>query len=540
VRITWIGAAAVVILAFAAQSARASERLQSPAGLRHWDKANAYNGYTLFAPMRSTTTYLIDMEGTVVNKWKGDYSPGHAVYLLDNGHLLKCARNSNNQDFHGGGLGGMIREFDWGGNLVWEFTYSAPKHCQHHDIQPLPNGNMLILAWEKKSQAEAIAAGRDPELLAGGELWPDHVVEVKPDGKSGGQIVWEWHVWDHLIQDFDETKANYGVVADHPERIDINFVGRSTQIAPAEMRRLKALGYVGGEEPEEDRPQRRGGPGPGKDFADWNHTNSIDYNAELDQIILSVLGFSEVWIIDHSTTTDEAAGRSGGRCGKGGDLLYRWGNTQAYRAGGAADQLLFAQHDARWIPAGSPGAGHILVFNNGRGRPGEEYTSIDELVPPLNKDGTYARDAGGAYGPVKPCWTYASPSKTDFFAGHISGAQRLPNGDTLICSGEKGRLFEVNPGGDVVWEFVSSFGGEIGRHGPPPGPRRGARSRPRPPRQEAPGEGRFHAGRGDAPPGGRPPRGGPRRPGGHRDEQNAIFRATRLAPSHPGLQGRGF
>ena len=161
--------------------------------LRH--EGGAFEGYTLFAPLRSTTTYLIDMRGTVVHEWKGDYPPGHAVYLLDNGHLLKCARGPDRGAFHGGGLGGLIREFDWDGNLVWEFSYSDDKRCQHHDIEPLPSGNVLILAWEKKTNAEAIAAGRDPELLDGGELWPDQVVEVKAEGKRGGKVVWEWHVW---------------------------------------------------------------------------------------------------------------------------------------------------------------------------------------------------------------------------------------------------------------------------------------------------------------------------------------------------------
>ena len=499
-------------------------------------ESGASDGYTLFAPLRSTTTYLIDLRGTVVHKWKGDYPPGHAVYLLDNGHLLKCARGPEDGGFHGGGLGGLIREFDWDGNLVWEFAYSDDRRCQHHDIEPLPNGNVLILAWERKTKAEAIAAGRDPELLAGGELWPDHVIEVRPDGKRGGKIVWEWHVWDHLIQDFDETKANYGTVEDHPELIDLNFVRsalRNVQLPPDELRRLRSLGYVGGS-PE---------PDPGKGFADWNHTNSIAYNAELDQIILSVLGFNEIWIIDHSTTTNETAGHAGGKCGKGGDLLYRWGNPKAYRAGSAEDQQLFAQHDARWVPAGSPGAGHILVFNNGRGRPGEQFTSVDELIPPLNMNGIYSRDAGRAYGPTTPCWSYASASKTDFYAAHISGAERLPNGNTMICSGEKGRLFEVTPGGETVWEYVSPLGGEIGPPGPPPGHRHETGPRPRPPGPDGRRASRPpRRGNRAAPPAGPSRPGGPGRPHGGppggRDESNAMFRAARLPPDHPGLRGR--
>ena len=86
------------------------------------------------------------------------------------------------------------------------------------------------------------------------------------------------------------------------------------------------------------------------------HTNAVAYNAELDQIMLSIHAFSEVWIIDHGTTTEEAASHSGGKRGKGGDLLYRWGNPRAYRTGTNVDQRLFAQHNAHWIPEGLPGA----------------------------------------------------------------------------------------------------------------------------------------------------------------------------------------
>ena len=130
--------------------------------------------------------------------------------------------------------------------------------------------------------------------------------------------------------------------------------------------------------------------------------NSVDYNAALDQIVVSVHEFSEIWIIDHSTTTAEAAGHTGGRSGKGGDLLYRWGNPRVYRAGTKADQTLFAQHNAQWIPRGLPGEGHMLVFNNGGQRPDGSYSSVDELVLPVDGQGRYTREPGASYGPKKP------------------------------------------------------------------------------------------------------------------------------------------
>ncbi len=483
----------------------------------------AYPGYTLFAPLNSTTTYLIDIQGQLAHSWSSEYVPGQAVYLLEDGSLLRCGRQPGNRHFGGGGIGGHIERLAPDGTVLWEYVCADASRCQHHDIEPLPNGHILLIAWEKKTREQVLAAGRDPEQASDSGLWPDCLLEVAPEGTSGGKIVWQWHVWDHLVQDIDKDKANYGVVADHPELMDLNYSRRGPRITSEEIERLRALGYVGGADAEEaeDTEQEPGfGPGGGRGpggpdmGADWCHTNAVAYNAELDQIALSVHNFSEVWIIDHSTTTQEAAGHSGGRQGKGGDLLYRWGNPRTYSAGDATDQVLFAQHDVRWIPAGSPGAGHLMVFNNGVGRLDGQYSSVVEFAPPVSATGSYRLKRGQAFGPANATWEYTAADKQDLFSRSISGAQRLPNGNTLVCSGEEGRLIEVDASGKTVWEYVNPYierggpGGGFGsgHHGPG-----GHRSRGGPP-----GEGRRKG-----PPGG---------PGG------GLFRATRFAPDHPGLR----
>jgi hypothetical protein len=374
-----------------------------------------YDGYNLFASLTSTETYLMDNDGGIVKTWTSSYRPGLCAYFLEDGTLLRTA-NTNDTTFNVGGAGGRIEQYDWDGNLIWSYDYSTSAHRQHHDIERLPNGNILMIAWELKSQAEAVAAGRDGSLLTDGELWPDTIIEVQPDGTTGGSIVWQWHVWDHLIQDYDSTKANYGVVADHPEKINLNYV-------------------LNGQ-------------------ADWTHINSVDYNAQLDQILVSVHNFSEVWVINHNTTTAQAAG-------SGGDLLYRWGNPQAYDRGSSSDQQVFSQHDAEWIESGLPGEGDILIFNNGLGRTGGNYSSVDQIMPPVNPDGSYTLLSGWAYGPQTPAWTYTSTPVTDFYAERISGAQRLANGDTLICEGTTGRMFEVTSDGTIVWEY--DYDGEVFR-----------------------------------------------------------------------------
>ncbi len=375
------------------------------------DDVGSFAGYTLFGTFQASGTYLIDMRGRIVNSWSSDYQPGMSIYLLPGGDLIRCG-NARNSVFPAGGAGGVVERFSWSGERLWFFQHSSDKYCLHHDIEVMPNGNILMISWELKTKEEAIAAGRDPEDLRNGVLWPLKIIEVDP--AQGSKIVWEWHSWDHLIQDFDETKANYGKVEDHPERIDINW--------------------------------SNGG------INDWHHTNAIDYNANLDQVMVSIRGFDEIWILDHTTNTKQASRHTGGRYGMGGDLLYRWGNPAAYRAGTAADRRLFKQHDAHWIPDGLSGAGNIMIFNNGPGRPGGDASSVDEIVPPVDRQGRYPR-TGAAWGPKDPVWSYSAPNPTDFFSGFVSGAQRLQNGNTLICSGWNGHFFEITPAKKMVWEY---------------------------------------------------------------------------------------
>jgi len=383
---------------------------------------DAFNGYTLFSPEYSTKTFVINKQGEIVHIWVSDYVQGLGLLLLEDGDLLRTTLPYHNPVFIAGGVTGGVELFNWNGTKLWNFTYSNTQHCLHHSIDMLPNGHILMVGWEYKTAEEAIVAGRNPDTLPVGELWPDHVIEVERTGTSQGTIVWEWHVWDHLIQDFDSTKQNYGIVEQHPELIDINY-----------------------------------GDIVGKERADWNHINSIDYNEQFDQILLSARHQHEIWVIDHSTTTEEAAGHTGGRSGKGGDLLYRYGNPEIYRAGNISDRQLFGQHDAQWIVGGCPGEGHILIFNNGQGRPDGQYSSVDELIPPVDENGSYYLEPGSAYGPQKPVWSYIANNPFDFFAGYLSSAQRLPNGNTLICDGDHGVFFEVTSEKKTVWMYHNTI-----------------------------------------------------------------------------------
>ena len=383
---------------------------------------DAFIGYTLFAPMPYHVTYLIDNNGLLVHSWECEDRPRFAARLLETGNLLRSSMRGENPDFPGGGSGGIVQEIAWDGSIVWEFEYSSDQYLLHHDIKNLPNGNVLMIAWEYKSGREAIEAGRDPDLLPSNKLWPDYIIEVEPDGQSGGNIVWEWHIWDHLIQDFDPAKENYGVVGDHPELLDINYDPRT---------------------------------GPNYGGADWNHMNSIDYNQELDQILVSAHTQNEIYVIDHSTTTKEAAGHSGGRYGKGGDFLYRWGNPRSYGAGTEENRRFFRQHNARWIEPGFPGERNILVFNNGLNRPDGDYSTVEEIEPPIDDEGNYLLVPGTAFGPEESVWIYTAENPYDFYSMSLSGAHRFPSGNTLICDGQAGTFFEITSEEEIVWLYIN-------------------------------------------------------------------------------------
>lgn len=396
----------------------------------------SFNGYTLFAPSSSTTTYLIDNCGNLVNIWQSNYRPGEVAYLLENGNLLRACRLGSGT-FFGGGIGGRIEMHNWEGELLWSYNHVSEDYHQHHDLEYLPNGNILLIAWEFHSEEEAIEMGRDPATV-NQAIWATQIIEIQPIGTDEAEIVWEWHLWDHLIQDHDPTKANYGIVADHPELLDINF--------------------------------RQVGGGPSGN-SDWIHANSVDYNPQLDQIIVSSRHLSEFWVIDHSTSSEEAAGHSGGNAGKGGDILYRWGNPQSYQRGTPSDQSLYLQHDVHWIEEGLPDAGKVMVFNNGLGRPDGSYSSIDVIELPLEADGNYTLSANEIYGPAELFWTYEADPPQSFFSSFISGAQRQPNGNTLICLGVRGQFFEVDAAGNTVWTYISpvAFSGPVNQGDTPTG-----------------------------------------------------------------------
>lgn len=367
--------------------------------------AQQWGNYTLYSVTNSTNAYLIDTTSAVFNTWTfpSNSRTGYSSYLLPGGDIVRSVSRSGNS-FMGGGMTGQLQKYDFAGNLTWDFVYSTSTYCMHHDICPLPNGNVLLIVYETKTSAEATAAGSALAIT----IWSEKIVEVQQTGPTTGNIVWEWHLWDHLVQNHDPTKANYQTsIVDHPELLDINYATQK----------------------------------------DWIHMNGIDYNPMLEQIVVSSHNLDQWFVIDHSTTTAEATSHSGGNSGKGGDFLYRYGNPDSYGATGST--VLNVTHDSHWIPENCPNAGSIVGFNN-RGISNNQ-SSVDRIVPPLNGY-NYDITAGQAYLPLN----YDERHACNGYSSNMGNSQPLPNGNLLVCVATSGLIYEVDPAGTLLWSKTAT------------------------------------------------------------------------------------
>lgn len=331
-------------------------------GLTFDSPALSTKGYTLATPMGGDASYLIDMAGRVVHRWRFTTIRSQYGRLLPNGRLLMLGTDVTVRppevaprtippfDVSIRRIGGNathLIEVDWDGNVVWD--YKDP--TIHHDFVRLPNGNTLLLAFTELSAnvAKAVRGG----YRARGEKTPplisDDVIEVDPAGKEVRRI----HLWQLL----------------DPVR---------DPICPLERR------------------------------TEWTHGNALDVTATGD-IVFSCRNNSRVGIIDST----------------GARLLWKYGFPDVSH-----------QHHASVLPNGN-----IQIFDNGMHRVGVPRSAIVEVSP---KDSSTV-------------WRYAANPEIQFLSANISGADRLPSGNTLICEGASGRVFEVTRAGEVVWEWLNPF-----------------------------------------------------------------------------------
>jgi hypothetical protein len=458
--------------------------------LNYWDKDKAFNGYTLFTPLQQNEenfwTYIIDMEGNICHSFTNKYMLRNHAELLENGHFLRLGFDRAVQDAitdlgglqTKGGASTILQELNWDGSVFWEFQYMTKNAGFHHDFRRIWNKKLqqytfIVATWERRTPADTLAKYG---AKATADWSPDSVVEVN----YNKEIVWKWSVFDHLVQETGPTKPGYGIVKDTPQKLDIAW---------------KALG------------------------ADWNHTNSLDYNEARDEIVFNI-GGDEFVVIDHGKTfvsTTNWAANFAAAAGKDGDFLYRFGSPAKYGQGAYAaayttapvsgsnkDQQLFFYHAIQWIrpyhwnpPRAAtddwvapgpdmalPGAGNFLVFDNGTGNPMYKKSAILEINPFLNASkantGSYvwphlagntlsnplgypaaAKGSSIQFNLNNQVTWYFSDDPITFNSTYISGVQRLPNGNTLITSGADGHFFEVTKDGTLVWEYLNPKGSKI-------------------------------------------------------------------------------
>lgn len=339
-------------------------------------------GYTLVHPLHTSTTYLLDGVGGIAHNWSfPEAPPALAVGLRTDGLLLRtfCPRHPNcGAPYEGGGLA-LLR---WDSSVVWR----AEVDGLHHDAISLPGGTILTTQARVRSCGELADAGRDPALPC--PLTVDAIVEIDPAAADASAFLWEWDLFAHLVQDRNESAANFGDVANATDRVDADL----------------------------------------DHGTDWSHVNAVDYDAARDQVAFSSKAFSEVFLVDRPSNT----------------LAWRWGHPSNSKRSGA--RQLYEQHDVHWVATdlkrlgvsdGDAGAS-LLVFNNRNASAGGDAT-VDELTLPSFESGRYA-DLGPA-----------APARSDRLwrgadAGHVSGAQRLPGGGTLVADGVAGVVGAVRAG----------------------------------------------------------------------------------------------
>jgi len=411
-RIFWLA------LVFAAAAARPGFGwpVSFPPGTTLYDPEKAYNGYTLFTPYNDEQ-YLINMSGKVVHKWKLPYRV-LSGRLQPNGNLLVIANNPQVEEgrpgispFTMGGVAGVLLEVTWEGTEI--FRHQDPN--MHHDAVKLANGNYLYLAWERippDLQAKVRGGVKHSEfrnLLRSRRVMPLAEFENLP------RVMFN----DVLIEVDPQHKVVWDWHANEHLDPDIDIIG---PIYPRE---------------------------------EWCHANTLNVLAN-ENLLITSRALDAMMVIDKQT----------------GDVVFRWGNftrlvdkntgetelvQPSFPAPPGPPRTLSGPHGAEEVPPGLPGAGHFTCYDNNWCSP----------VPLRSSRGIEVDPQTGAV--VWQSQRYengmASPIARKHFSEILGSAQRLPNGNMLLCEGINGRLFQVDKDLEDVWEYINPFTKDTLFHG---------------------------------------------------------------------------
>ena len=190
---------------------------QAQVGVTHYDDSiDKY--YTLFSNTFGNDSYLIDNCGRLINHWTSEKNNGLSATILPDGRLLRAYKETGSNIYQPSAGGGLeIRT--WDGDLDWQHKEAGEDYIQHHDFAIMPNGNILLIGWEAIATTLLAEMGMNTDNIYSTTVWFEYIKEIKPVG-SETEIVWEWHMIDHIVQDFNSDLDNYGVIAENPHKFN--------------------------------------------------------------------------------------------------------------------------------------------------------------------------------------------------------------------------------------------------------------------------------------------------------------------------------
>ena len=385
-----------------------------PTGVTIYDPSKSHNSYVIFGSPDGKT-HLIDMNGNEVHSWPYIGFPSELlnpqITKGELGHVLVQLKNGEgvwSGIFHNK----IIGELDWEGKIVWQWGKDTPgsEARQNHDWNRLPNGNTLIV-----KTLDHVVAG-----VSSKPIDDQSISEITPEGKT----VWSWNAGEHLKE--------FGISAEGLKLLQASYEGVSKGHGFLTINDMQPIG-------------------PNKWFDGGDKRFDPD-NIVIDSREASFIAIIEkkngkiVWRIGPDFTQENLSKSTISNFSKA--ALRPNLSTKIPRP---VDQTS-GQHDAHIIPKGLPGEGNLLVFDN-EGPSGYPPTHISTQsgsrileINPVTKEIVWQYSALDSNQPV---W--------DFYSSFISSARRLPNGNTLIDEGMNGRIFQITPSGEIVWEYVSPY-----------------------------------------------------------------------------------
>lgn len=395
-----------------------------PTGVTIYNPEKCWNGYTIFPAAGQQGAVLIDMNGNVVKFWKGLRGEPGPNRLLPGGIAMGAtAQEKGTQNYTD------LVKVDWDGNILWRFNkiekikgkdgqpdfWSAR---QHHDYQLEGNPvGYYAPGMEYKTSGKVLLLShrdvKNDNVSDKAILEDDRIVEIDKDGK----IIWEWLASDHF-DEFGFSKSTKQSIQKDPNILN-NGKG--------DWAHINAASYLG----------------PNK----WYDAGDKRFNP--DNILADGRELNTTFIIDK----------------KSGKIVWKLGPY--YRGTPELEKIgwIIGQHNAHMIPQGLPGAGNVMIFDNG-GNAGYDTPNGSSTKTGLdNVCRDYSRVVEINPVTLELIWEFDASKlgyfigweKYNFFSPYISSAQRLPNGNTLITEGSTGRFIEVTRDYEIVWEYVSPF-----------------------------------------------------------------------------------